>query len=542
MPSRDIRRATQSRGRRDQDRLEKKRTAHPFLYAGSVLVLLVIVVTFIGGPAIARSGPGGRIVFGSYKGKPIEYFPGNYFSQQKDLAAEQLRQGGENQNVEVQAYKVWRTAFDQTILHTAILLEAERSGLWVSSERVDQALLSSGPYVVNGQFSEARYKATSPSERMTTRQLVRGEIIQEQYLRDSFLHQQASPQEGEFFKKMFAQQRKFSFVRFSFSDYPQSEVAAYARDNRDKFRRMKLSRILVKSSEREAQEIHKKLVEGGSFEELARAHSKGLYAEKGGDMGWRYFYDLEADFEGPQPVEQVFALGEGELSPVLKSRFGWVIFRADSQPVELDTSDPEALKVVRDYLMKYEKGKVEDYFQARAESFVKRVRETSFTLAGVELGQPTYQTDFFPVNYQGVYVLDPVRSLDQNVSLASAAYSQEFFVQAFSLAPGQVSEPVLLDDQVVVLSLADTRTAPRQELDLMDRFHEYFVNQSRQQDLQTALLNPDYIVDDFNQTFYQSIFPRQQPQQQAQPPAQPQPQPQETPLPTPVEPQPQPQQ
>jgi peptidyl-prolyl cis-trans isomerase D len=234
-----------------------------------------------------------------------------------------------------------------------------------------------------------------------------------------------------------------------------------------------------------------------------------VYAEKGGDMGWRYYYDLEADFEDSEPVETIFQLEETEISPVLESRFGWVIFRCDAPAIEPDFDVEETLQVVRDYVMRYEKGLVEDYTLGLAESFRERVEDVGFLGATLEENYTVGLTDYFPINFQSYYFLAPVRSPMEQINLSSAAYSEEFFLQAFSLALGEVSAPVLLDDQVVVLRLDDIREAPQREQDLLGDYYNYYAQQSEEQDLQSVLLDPDFIEDNFDATFYKYVFPRQ---------------------------------
>ncbi len=96
MPSRDFRRATQKKGENVSDIIEKRHETHPFLYGFSVVVLVVVVVTFVlagpGGP-LCRGGVGasGSIVFGSYNGHDIAYYPGQLFR----AAAECHRQPGQ---------------------------------------------------------------------------------------------------------------------------------------------------------------------------------------------------------------------------------------------------------------------------------------------------------------------------------------------------------------------------------------------------------------------------------------------------------------
>jgi len=186
-----------------------------------------------------------------------------------------------------------------------------------------------------------------------------------------------------------------------------------------------------------------------------------------------------------------------------------VIFRCDTPAVEPDFEVEETREVVREYVMRYEKGIVEDYTLSVAQRFRERVDDVGFLGASLEENYSLGLTDYFPINYQSYYFLSPVRSPIEQLNLSAASYSEEFFLQAFSLAPNEVSAPVLLDDQVVVLRLDDIREAQERERNLLGDYYNYYAQQSLEQDLQNVLLNPDFIEDNFDQTFYEYIFPRQ---------------------------------
>lgn len=514
MPSREFRRAMRRKDEDKENVVEKRRERHPVLYAGSVVLLVFIVVAFVWAPAGGRGrgrGAGGKIEFGTYKGKPIVGYEGNYFLERVYAASDQLqanRQGP--QDLEAVTYQVWRTAFDQTVVHMALLAEAERAGAWISNAMVDHELVTSGPWAPGGRFDPQTGRQATKLEEANFRKLFREQLLDQQVQRDLLGDIQYSQKEVDFFKAMISTQRKFSFVSFAFRDFPEAEVKAYGEKNPDRFRRIKLSQILIKTSESEAREVRRKLEDrSASFEELARAHSKDAYAEKGGDAGWRYFYDLESDFEQKEPLEGVMGLAEGALSDVLPSRYGWVIYRCDSPALRPDLSDGETAQVVRGYMMRYEKGQVEDYMLKRAEDFRLRTRDLGFLGAALAQNLKAQATEYFPLNYQGVYFLAPVRAVGQEVDISSAAANEEFFLKAFRLAPGDISEPVLLEDQVIVLRLEDVREAPQEQLDLSAEYFSYFARQALEADLQAGLLKPEYLKDNFHDTFYTSIFTAQ---------------------------------
>ena len=520
MASRELRRSsdTTTKKKKLETEVEKKRQMHPFLYAGSVILLVIIVVTFVGAPVISGSAGRGNLNFGTYRGKPINYYPGNYLARQRELIAEGVRQQeGEQGDLSSQILRIWRTAFERTLLHTALLMAAEESGVWVSTDKVDEFLITSGPYLVDGKFSEELYRNTANAEKASNRTYYREQLVEETVINDLFNSQLASTGEADFIKGMTTMQKRFSFVRFPFNAYRQEEIVSFGLENADLFMKIKLSRILVKSGAKEAEEIRAKLEDRtSSFEELARAHSKdSLTAGKGGELGWRYYYDLEKDFESDEPLATLFGLAEGEYSPVLESRFGWVIYRVDSPAVKLDlrtageSQDEESLQVVKDYIMQYERGTVEDYFLTQAEDFRTRATEIGFLLASLEQDLPTYQTEYFPLNYQGVFPLTPVRAVNPGIDIGSASFERDFFLAAYSLKPDEVSEAVILDDQVVVLKLEDKRQQSGEEADMMEQYYNYFAYQSLQNDLESNLLAPELIEDNFNTAFYQYIMPQQ---------------------------------
>jgi peptidyl-prolyl cis-trans isomerase C len=80
--------------------------------------------------------------------------------------------------------------------------------------------------------------------------------------------------------------------------------------------------ILVKT-QAEAEALLKELQAGKDFAELARAHSEDAGSkEKGGDLGPISRGQTETEFE-----EEAFRLKEGELSPVIKTQYGYHILK-----------------------------------------------------------------------------------------------------------------------------------------------------------------------------------------------------------------------
>ena len=513
MPSRDFRRAQKKKVESVSETIEKRHTTHPFLYGFSIVVLVVIVVTFVlagpGGP-MGRGGQGGNgnIVFGTYEGKDISYYQGSYIAQERDRLANQMR-NDTSQNQRAAAQMVWYQAFINTAEHVAILMQAERAGVAVSEDAVDKALLNYPGYMDdNGRFSEARYAAAAASERDATRKLTRESLLTNVLAYDIINGVKVGSAETGFVKAMASAERSFTFVSWPFSSFPNDEVRAYAEANKARFLHIKLSRILIKAGDSQANEIRKKILDKTStFEELAKTYSKDEYADKGGDMGWRYAYDVEADFAAKETAQKVLTLKAGELSEVLKGTFGSLIYRCDADAVAPDFTSTTVLDDVKGYLNRYEKGKIEDYFNGQAAKLAARAAAVGFDKAAKEAGLKVVPTELFPVNLGNLFSFAPVRAAPDSETPPNIAYNEDFFVRAFSVAKDQVSAPVVLDDRILVLKLKEEKQLPESTASLLGSWISYIANQSVQTDLGASLMTPDKLKDNFAAVFNQYVMP-----------------------------------
>ena len=482
-----------------------QRSNHPLLYVGSLVVLVIITVTFIGTPAIGRfAGAGAGTVFGTYDDIAIEHRRGNYFDSQILQISQQRRNSGFRQDSETEARTVVRQAFRRAAYRVAVLAEASSAALAVSEERIDGELIRSGPYVVGGVFSEERYNATPATQRKVNRRLVEEQLLERQYFSDlTSVH--TSSQAVGFFRDMAAVERRFRVAAFSFAALPQAEMRQFGDDNAAQFRRIKLSRILVRDGD-DAEDVLRRLQDGSStFEQLARLFSADDVAA-GGEVGWRYFYDLERDFDSAEAAEAVFALAPGEHTEVLTSRFGEVIYRADAALVAPDFESEEALAAVQDYLQRYERGFVEDYYTARAADFQQSAQAAGFADAAEALGVATFESGFFPINYQNLIAVSSVRADDSggpsaNESLQSAPFHEDFFKRAFTLAAGAVSEPIVLGDRVLVLEMLEERRAEQATLDRAGSYYPFFVTGALDRAMNAQVFNSDRLIDNFEQGY-----------------------------------------
>lgn len=112
-------------------------------------------------------------------------------------------------------------------------------------------------------------------------------------------------------------------------------IKKYYDDNMDKYARpMVRARHILLKDEAKAKEVKAKLDGGADFAELAKSESKDPGSgRRGGDLGW-----FTKERMVPEFSEAAFALEAGQVSGLVKSKFGWHIIetqeKRDVQPLE----------------------------------------------------------------------------------------------------------------------------------------------------------------------------------------------------------------
>jgi peptidyl-prolyl cis-trans isomerase C len=103
-----------------------------------------------------------------------------------------------------------------------------------------------------------------------------------------------------------------------------ADIQKFYDSNKEKFKtgdQVRASHILLKT-EKEAQDVLAQLKAGGNFEDLARKYSTDPAGAKGGDLGWFGKGSMIPEFE-----KAAFALKEGQISGIIKTKFGYHIIK-----------------------------------------------------------------------------------------------------------------------------------------------------------------------------------------------------------------------
>ena len=479
----------------------KHNRQHPWLYIFSIFILVLIVVTFIGAPLFTGSSGGNSLVFGKYNGKDIEFVPGNYLSRQKDALAEQLSASGQNTNVDQAAFQVWLGAYQNTVIHTAILDTADESGVQITEDSIDKALANYSGYQENGQFSAERYRSTPNLEKAQIRKYYREELIASQYRNDLKYGTKTPEAEKDFIKAMTTPEYSFTYQRINFDKFPEDQVAKYAEENSNFFRKTNISRITLQSGKDAADSVLKQLNEDPTlFDELARTQSKDGYAESGGYIGWQYFYSLSSELEDETAVAAIFSLKTGEFSTVIETSYGWLIYKCNEAASEADITNQDDIDTVRSYMERFEKGTIEDYLVSVAEKVKVSAAGTGISgkfFDNFEAGE----TDPAPLNYSNIEIFKPMEDASGSGILKSASSNEGFLTAIYSLKKGEISDPLVLNDNVFLFSVKEIIEPGEDSLRSTGAYYAYLSQSYTEQDMASMILSSDKLEDKFVEVF-----------------------------------------
>lgn len=494
MPSRAHRRLKQkkvSKGDKKGHRATAKERVKTTIY---MIIIIVIIVTFAGGTFIGvlTRGPQ-KTILGKYGNREIIYEPETLIYASVMDKLEQYK-GQEAQYTEKQ---IFRQSFEDTLVLYAILEEVEKSGFIVSTDNIKKTIARSQTYMLNGKFDDKRY--TLPTVMEFTKQ----QINIGQYINDFGLNITQSQKEKESIEQMAEEERKIRFVEFNYSDYPEQELINFFTNNRNLFKKMKLSRILIKTGEDEANEVWNKLNDQiSTFEDLAKDHSEDIYAERGGEIGFQYFYELLDNLIAEDEVNKIFELDLDEYTKPIKIGDNWTIYRCDQVAQEADISQEELLQDVRFYMVYNEKGIVQDFFEQKGLEFKAIAENRGFLAACDQFDLSSYQSDYFPLNINNLYFLKTLTTLEESApSLYSASTDETFFAEAFSLDIDSISKPIILDDKIIIFTLLDIRKATEEEISEVEQGYLSFIRNNFNYNLDKILIKRDKVEDNLSEIF-----------------------------------------
>lgn len=432
-----------------------------FYTIGSVIVLLIAAFVFVLLPAMVGGSRGTKLPpFGKYNGKEIKYEQGTDFANAVAQYSDMVKnQGREIDNSSY--FYIFNYAFNATVTKMAYTDAVTASGWKVPSKAIDREML---PYFTdeNGKYSPRLFNQASEENKTTLHNTIKDQLLTSRYFEDTFgsndmvgknklYGMKNSEKEIEFLRSIGSKQRSFDLAAFDMSKYPESESVAYGQAHSDLFVKYDMS-VISCTDESEAKKVISRLDKKEiTFKDAVTEYSKKSYSGDDGKLNNNYKYQLKTIISNEKDLAAVTGMKKGEKSGAVKTSLGYAVFQADGDAVQPDFTNTAMIQTVYSYLKSNEMGHIEDYYSNIAKDFAAEAAKSNFDSACKKFNITKVSVPAFPLNFGGVSVAGTISG---DVKELSGALSNENFLKtAFTLKQDEISAPVVLNQNVLVLKM-----------------------------------------------------------------------------------------
>lgn len=441
-----------------------------FYTLGSLIILLICAFVFVILPAFTGSSAKQEKLpaFGKYNGKEIRYEQGTDFADFVSNYGQMFQNYGQQIDSSTYYY-IFNYAFNSTVMKMAYTDEVSKTGYKVPNSAVNRQLL---PYFYdeNGKYSSKLYKQTPANTIADLKKQIESSLYSSRYYDDNFGSEtdimglnplyglKESGKELDFLNSLNTTKRGFNMAVFPLSDYPESEKVAYGKANASKFAKYDFSVITV-SDKSTANTAAKRIANNEiTFEDAISEYSEKNYSNTEGKLTYKYQYQIENILSNKDDMNTLASVAIGSVSDIIETSSGYTIFKSNAAVEQPDFTNTETIGTVGSYLSVYENTIIEDYFTNKAKDFTAAALNSDFASACTQFNIEKTEIAPFPLNYGSANI---AHSVDTSIKgLANADTNENFLKTAFSLKQNEISSPIVLNNNVIILQFTVEETDP----------------------------------------------------------------------------------
>jgi len=452
---------------------------------------------------------GGIDDFGRFGSIPIKYSQGNYFYNQVAYFNNMYRDiiSDNPDYFEIYRRNIWQSAFSETVNFTAIKYFMEKSGFDISTSKLDRLIVESGYFSDSlGKFDPEAYSQASINRKESIRASLENSQFLQQYSSDVLGGIYKSDEQIDFISDISPEERMIGFISINSENFPEERIIEEGNKNRLSFQSRDLSRIVVET-EKEAKEVVNQLNDDNSnFADLAINYSRDYTASEGGNLPGRFYYEISDELD-EESADTIFSLGTGEVTSPMETQYGWYIYKAETDIVEPDFSDETMISTVKTWL-NWNQGEIlEQWAMEEAENLrnsIDPADPSSFALSAFENGYEVKQSGYFTLNWGGSQIVGAsVATGASDPVLQNAVKSEEFYETVFSMNLDEVSKPISLGKNIIIVQLMDIRDS---QSTVSNQYIKNYLQQDRDQMWRSINNESELLKNNFEEA-YNKVFP-----------------------------------
>ena len=256
---------------------------------------------------------------------------------------------------------------------------------------------------------------------------------------------------------MAEKERIFNYVVFEESQFPQEKIREYGEEHADLFAEHNLL-MLTFTSQEDANKTAQALEKGEiTFEDAVITNSTKVGTDSNGKLLSPYRTTVNRTFPESKDLDTVLKLGVDEVSPVVKTSYGYAIVKCTAPVTAADFTLTETQDRVFSYMKSNERGIIEDYLEQKAKTFAEAAKIGGFAHEASVNDLVVQTSNPITLNYGNAAIL-PQISAQSDSFFAAGIRNENFYKKAFALKTAEISEPILLGSNVLVLQLEEEKT------------------------------------------------------------------------------------
>ena len=484
-----------------------------FITVGSIIILILSAIAFVFLPGMFGKSQKEPEPLGYFRKEPIKAND-EVFLQLLEEQINQDKQQGINDNDPGNYLSALYQAFSSTIVFKSFSYEVEKSGYIVPESAISRFIISSITER-KGSYSPKDYNQLSNSDKLELRKSALRALTYSQYSNDflgahpygyptehSLFGLKSSSAEMPFIFNMNNPEKSFEIAAFSMSEYPKEEIVKFANEHASLFTTLNFEIITVESKS-EAEKIAKRISNNEiTFEDAVAEYSNKNFSDSNGVLANNKVYKLKS-LLSEEDFDNVLKLGVDSVSNVVATGAFYSILKCCDTAKNADFDNIETLDAVYSYITSEEPKVIEDYFTAKARNFAADAAVTSFDAACAKYGVVKQTPAAFPLNYGSNNLLNPVDS--DTAVLAGASTNENFLKTAFSLKLNEISAPVMLKNNVLVLKLIGESSLEDELLTSMAFFYPINAQRFDTISITNFFTSADYVKNDVVSAYLSSL-------------------------------------
>lgn len=340
----------------------------------------------------------------------------------------------------------------------------DKSGIVATSQKAEhliaRSILAQADPVAQKESLKA-YKELSDKQRQTQIDGVKKEYLSMTFREDLALIPEIRDFETSFLnEKAFPQKRALRYLQIDEESLPDSYFIEYASqsDKINLFTQLSFRKILV-STETEMEFLLDEIEKDP--EGFSRLAEDSTIDTDGGKETTLYFYELLNQFGTENETEflKLTALKTGELSEVIKTEYGYLLFQITKESVPADLENDEIVTEIRDYIAYNDSDAAAAFVTDLTSAAADAAAAEGLTQAAETLGLTVLTTRPFTVNVNGLAEIGRIQNEDGEDVLNSVYGDESFFKAVFTAETNKVAETVYTDAGNIIYEVSEIEEA-----------------------------------------------------------------------------------